>query len=132
MTKLGLSYATNLRTGIITDEHIRLFLQQAKDKESLIYFKSYWNKFPISKFWNILKKLSNEEIVELAFYFEYRYRSNIFSEIYPEKDFLKALIIKIRDKKSLKHHTLRNESFKILLHKLEKAIETIEKNVKFV
>ena len=87
-------------------------------------FTPYFTKFDFSKTWRIIKKLDNSQIINLGFYFESRYRKNIYGKIFPEREFLENLNKKVEDSISNKNtKKLKKVALKFLS---EKIIESIK------
>ena len=73
------------------------FLGKVKEMNSEFMFTPYFTKFNFNKTWRVIKKLDNTKIINFAFYFEKRYRKNIYEKNYPEKLFLENLNEKVEN-----------------------------------
>ncbi len=88
------------------------FLEKVENRDSMFKFTPYFMKYDFNKIWRLIKKLDNIQIINLAFYFEERYRRNIYEKIHSEKQFLENLNMKVeqlivsRNTKKLKKVTL--------------------------
>lgn len=74
------------------------FLEKIQEPNNDFLFTPYLSTFNFNKTWRIINKLSNLQTINLAFYFSYRYRVNIYERLFPEKEFLIALKEKITEK----------------------------------
>jgi hypothetical protein len=73
------------------------FLGKVEEMNSEFMFTPYFTKFNFNKTWRVIKKLDNTKIINFAFYFEGRYRKNIYEKNYPEKQFLENLNEKVEN-----------------------------------
>lgn len=73
------------------------FVEKVEEQNNEFMFFPFFTKFDFKKTWRIVKKLDNSQLVNLGFYFESRYRVNIYEKLYPEKDFLMQLKVNIED-----------------------------------
>ncbi|WP_299252418.1 hypothetical protein [uncultured Lacinutrix sp.] len=73
------------------------YLEKVEEMNNEFMFTPYFTKYDFNKIWRVIKKLDNTQIVNFGFYFEGRYRINIFEGIYPEKQFLKNLNEKVEN-----------------------------------
>ena len=103
---------------------INLFISIVNSNYSFI---PIFSRFNFKKFWNILIKTLNSQIIDLALCFEYRYRMNIPSGLLPEKEFLIALHKKLEvqlNSKSVKH--MKKFAFNVLLEKVQISINNFQ------
>ena len=73
------------------------YLEKVKEMNNEFIFTPYFTKYDFNKIWKVIKKLDNTQIVNFAFYFEGRYRINIYKGIYLEKQFLEDLNEKVEN-----------------------------------
>jgi len=73
------------------------FLEKVEEMNSEFMFTPYFTKFDLNKMWRVIKKIDNKQIINLGFYFEGRYRRNIYEGIYSEKQFLENLNEKVEN-----------------------------------
>ncbi|MFD2543710.1 hypothetical protein ACFSSB_15365 [Lacinutrix gracilariae] len=73
------------------------FLEKVEEMNSEFMFTPYFTKYDLNKIWRVIKKLDNTQIINLGFYFEGRYRRNIYEGIYSEKQFLENLNEKVEN-----------------------------------
>lgn len=73
------------------------FIEKVEETNNEFKFKPYFTKFDFNKIWKVIKKMDNSQLIDFAFYFERRYRKNIYEEIYPEKQFLVELNGKVEN-----------------------------------
>ena len=95
------------------------FIEKIQETNNDFLFSPYLSTFNFNKTWRIINKLSNLQTINLAFYFSYRYKLNIFEGLYPEKEFLIALKEKVTEKYEKKGTT---KMVKIALNFLNKKI----------
>lgn len=98
------------------------FIQENYESQKQYSYKPFWTEFSINKVYTIINNFTNNEIIELSFYFKERYRRHISSELYPEKNFLIALKGEIDKPKKRKIKNLRNATLDFLIKHIENAI----------
>lgn len=73
------------------------FLERVEEMNSEFMFTPYFTEYDFNKIWRVIKKLDNTQIINFAFYFEGRYRRDIYEKIYSEKQFLENLNEKVEN-----------------------------------
>lgn len=96
------------------------FLEKIQEPNNDFLFSPYLTTFNFNKTWRVINKLSNLQIVNLAFYFSYRYKVNIYEGLYPEREFLITLKEKVTEKCEKKGTT---KMVKIALNFLNQKID---------
>lgn len=98
------------------------FIQSQYETNRQFMTNAFWDEIPITKVYQAINKMTNNEIIELAFYFKERYRRYIPSHLNPEKEFLKKLkeIINKPQRRNIKN--LRNASLDILVKYIDDSI----------
>lgn len=103
--------------------HYDVFIEDSQNTNSEFLFKPFFSTFQFNKFWRIIIKLSNTQLIELGFLIEHRYRPTIYPELLKEKDFLlelkQKLELKLNSKKCTK---LDIATYKNVIGKIEKVI----------
>lgn len=83
---------------------LSLFQQEMKNSE--YQFSPFFTEVKFIEIWKIIKSMKNSDIIDLAFYFEYRYKPNIYEKLFPEENFIIELKNKlerqIKDTKTTK------------------------------
>lgn len=98
------------------------FLERVKNENSKYRSSPFWLDFSLHKVYLVVNKLRNCDLIELAFYFQDRYRVHIFEKLYPEKDFLINLKSKINFPQKRKTKNLRNASLDFLIKHIDECI----------
>lgn len=99
------------------------FIEKVEEMNNEFMFTPYFINFDFNKTWRIIKKLNNSQIINLAFYFQSRYRINIYEKIYPEKEFLENLNKKVEDLISNKStNKLKKVTLKFFREKIMESI----------
>ncbi|AUC76288.1 hypothetical protein [Olleya sp. Bg11-27] len=96
------------------------YLEKVEEMNNEFMFTPYFTKYDFNKIWRVIKKLDNTQVVNFGFYFEGRYRTNIYEGIYPEKQFLEDLSTKIE---SLILNKTTNKLKKVTLEFFNKKIK---------
>lgn len=98
------------------------FLKTTRDTQGIFKFSPFWLDISLHKVYKVINQLSNVQLTELAFYFQDRYRINIYEKLYPEKDFLIDLKNKINTPQKRKVKNLRNASLDFLIKHIDESI----------
>lgn len=99
------------------------FIEKVEEMNNEFMFTPYFISFDFNKTWRIIKKLDNSQIINLAFYFQSRYRINVYEKIYPEKEFLENLNKKVEDLISNKStNKLKKVTLKFFREKIMESI----------
>ncbi|OOV29729.1 hypothetical protein BXU11_07620 [Flavobacterium sp. LM5] len=67
------------------------FMEEIQDSSNELYFTPFFSNFDFNKFLSSFKKISNNHVIELAFYIDKRYSHQVYSELNPDKIFLQKL-----------------------------------------
>lgn len=101
------------------------FINKVQEIDNELRYSPFWLKFDISKIIHTIRKLDNEQIRDLEYYFKLRYQKVIYNMLYPEKDFVIKLREQIDKPTALrKRKNLRNAS----LDYLSKCLNECEQN----
>lgn len=111
----------NIEKLLITD--IGKFIQESYESRNQLHNKAFWIKFSMRKVYYIINQLSNNDIIELSFYFKERYRRSISTELYPEKNFLIELKKRINKPQKRKTKNLRNATLDFLIKHIDNSIK---------
>lgn len=103
------------------------FIEKAQEDNGKYKFTPFWLDISINKVYQVLNQLSNNNLVELAFYFQNRYRIDTYEKLYPEIDFLINLKNKINFPKKRKIKNLRNASLDFLVRHIDESINNFPK-----
>lgn len=99
------------------------FIEKVREANNEYMFTPYFTNFDFNKIWRIIKELDNSQIIDLAFYFQSRYRRHIYEKIYPEKEFLENLYKKVEDLISRKStNKLKKVTLKFFNEKIMESI----------
>ena len=107
---------------ILFESDFLKFLEKVKENNEKFRFSPFWLDISIHKVYQVINQLSNNYIIELAFYFQDRYKMNIYEKLYPEKDFLINLKNKINLPKKRSIKNLRNASLDYLITLIDESI----------
>lgn len=104
-------------------ENFDNFIEDFQNINNEFIAQPFFASFSFNKFWQVINKLSNSQLVELGFMIESRYRQSIYSEILVEKDFLVSLRRKFEGKiNSSKSTKLNIASLKNVIEKIDKVM----------
>jgi len=105
------------------------FLEKIQELNNDFLFSPYLSTFNFNKTWRVINKLSNLQTINLAFYFSYRYKVNIYEGLYPEKEFLIALKDKVTEKYEKKGTTkMVKIALNFLNQKISESINNFPQN----
>jgi CRISPR/Cas system CMR-associated protein Cmr5 small subunit len=100
------------------------FLEKVEEMNNEFMFTPYFTNFDFNKTWRTIKKLDNSQIINLAFYFQGRYRKHIYEKIYPEKEFLENLNKKVENLISNKStNKLKKATLKFFSERIMESIK---------
>ena len=98
------------------------FLLSAKNTQENFKSIPFWMDLSLHKVYKVINRLSKTQLTELAFYFQDRYRINIYDKLYPEKDFLINLKNRINSPQKRKVKNLRNATLDFLIKHIDESI----------
>lgn len=99
------------------------FIENSQNINNEFIIKPFFSAFNFNKLWNVIRKLSNKQLVELGFLIEYRYRQQIYPDIKAEKQFLVSLKEQLEKKlESGKSNKLIISTYKLVLNKIENVL----------
>lgn len=99
------------------------FIIQLKDNNNEFKFKPFFSLFEFKLFWRVINNMNNRQIIELAYFFNSRYRKHVYEGLNKDKNFLvelnEYLLLYLRKKNKSK---LDKISFEFLKEKVENSI----------
>lgn len=103
------------------------FLEKVSEPNSQLKYTPIFSKFDFNKFWSILKKLKNTELIEFGFDLKSRYTKYVYPDLNPEKEFLEKLKEKL-ELELTKPRTKKIDkiAFEFLVTKINESIENFE------
>jgi hypothetical protein len=99
------------------------FIDMIEDHNNEFHYTPFFLIFDINKTWNRLKKVTNTQLINFGFYFRNRYRVQIYEGLFPEKEFLTSLELKIKEELDNEKTLKMKKVALIFLH--VKVIESI-------
>lgn len=100
------------------------FIEQVEDSNNELIFTPIFAKFDFNKTWRIIKKLNNSQIIDLGFYFQSRYRAHIYEGLFPDKEFLINLKLKLEIESSKKRITKLNlVAYNFMIEKINEVLK---------
>lgn len=99
-----------------------VFYEKAGNSEYRI--TPIFTQIKFTEIWKTIKSMKNSHIIDLAFYFEDRYRPHIYEKLFPEKDFIIELIKNLEKQiNNRKTDKMKLIAYDFLANKLEKSLE---------
>ncbi len=104
------------------------FLIKLKDPKNEFTYEPLFAKFNFNQFWKYFTKLQNTKVIELGFYFKYRYRSHLSEDLFLEKEFLESFKARLEQKTTMRSTPkLTKIAYELLISKICDSIENFNK-----
>jgi len=99
------------------------FIEKSQNINNEFIFKPFFASFKFKRFWNVIGKFKNKQLIELGFLIEYRYRASIYPDLKAERLFLISLKEKLEKKvESNKSNKLDISTYKFVINKIESVL----------
>ncbi|KAA6331783.1 hypothetical protein EZS27_019647 [termite gut metagenome] len=99
-----------------------------KTSSSEFHLSPIFTQIKFSEIWKVIKSMKHSDIIDLAFYFENRYRPHIYEKIFPEKYFVFELKSNLESKiNNPRTNKMKRIAYKFLISKLEQSLENFPK-----